>query len=104
VASLRREYHVLEGATHYIVLSPSRAGTGNYSVVPKSSVEYLLARVGGRRGISSTEIFDRCKRSSRFRDRFAVLNALYVLVALGAATIAKFARPLVFNVRKRVVS
>ncbi len=100
VRSLRRDYHVLEGSDHYVLLSPGQAAGGNYSVVTKATVAYLLKRVGGRRSVSSTDVWAACKRSKLLSDRFSVLHALYVLVAIKAAKIVKFGRPLFFHVRK----
>ncbi|MFY9550322.1 MAG: hypothetical protein WAU32_04165 [Thermoanaerobaculia bacterium] len=103
VRSLRRDYHVLEGSDHYVLLSPSAAAGGNYSVVTKATVAYLLKRVGGKRSVTSADVWAACKRSKLLSDRFSVLHALYVLVAIRAATIVKYGSPLRFNVRKRAV-
>ena len=103
VRSLRREYHVLEGSDHYVLLSPGNAAGGNYSVVRKATVAYLVKRVGGRRSVTSADVWAACKRSRLLADRFSVLNALYVLVAIEAATIVKFGSPLLFRVRKGTV-
>jgi hypothetical protein len=93
----------LEGSDHYVLLSPSAGVGGNYSVVTKATVTYLLKRVGGKRSVTSAEVWAACKRSRLLSDRFAVLHALYVLVAIKAATIVKVGSPLFFNVRKRAV-
>jgi hypothetical protein len=103
VRSLRRDYHVLEGSEHYVLFSPRTAAGGNYSVVTKATVAYLVRRVGGKRSVTSADVWAACKRSRLLSDRFAVLHALYVLVAIKAATIAKVGSPLFFNVRKRAV-
>ena len=103
VRSLRRDYHVLEGSDHYVLLSPSASAGGNYSIVAKATVAYLLKRVGGKRSVTSAEVWAACKRSRLLSGRFSVLHALYVLVAIRAATIVKFGSPLRFNVRKRAV-
>jgi hypothetical protein len=103
VRSLRRDYHVLEGSDQYVLLSPRTAAGGNYSVVTKATVAYLVKRVGGKRSVTSADVWAACKRSRRLSDRFAVLHALYVLVAIKAATIVKVGSPLFFNVRKTAV-
>lgn len=101
VASLKRTYHVLEGVRDYLLVSPGTREGGNYSIVTKASLAYVLKRVGGRRSVTSADVWAACKRSRLLRDRFSVLNALYVLVAIEAAAISKFGRPLRFNVRKK---
>jgi len=103
VRSLRRDYHVLEGSDQYVLLSPRTAAGGNYSVVTKATVAYLVKRVGGKRSVTSADVWAACKRSRLLSDRFGVLHALYVLVAIKAATIVKVGSPLFFNVRKRAV-
>jgi len=51
--------------------------------------------------VTSAEAFAACKRSRFLDDRFAVLNALYVLVGTKRARISKMAgQTLHFDIRK----
>jgi hypothetical protein len=90
IESVKRVYHVLEGSRGYVLISPRRGESGgNYSIVPTASLNYLLKRLGGRKSISTGDALAECKRSQHFPDRFSVLNAVYVLIALGKARISK---------------
>lgn len=105
VKSVKRVYHVLEGSQGYVLFSP-RPGEygGNYSIVPTASLSYILKRLGGTKSISTGDAFASCKRSQRFPDRFSVLNAVYVLIALGKARISKRqGRKLFFGISKTAV-
>jgi hypothetical protein len=76
----RNSYSVFVGAKAYLVASPnSRAGL-NLNVVPREAPEAIRRRFRGRR-VTVTQILKGSGRSRLFRDRFAALNALYVLVA-----------------------
>ncbi|PYR48838.1 MAG: hypothetical protein DMF89_14505 [Acidobacteria bacterium] len=101
VKSVRREYHVLEGSQHYVLVSPGQQSGGNYTIVLKRALDYLMRRLGGRRSVTSATAFAACRRSKYFQNRFAVLNALYALVGIGAAQISKMVGPtLFFDIRK----
>jgi hypothetical protein len=102
VKSLRRDYHVLEGSHHYVLVSASTKSSGNYSIIHKDSLDFLTKKMGRRRLVTSADVWEACKRSKLLRERFTVLNALYVLVGINAASIAKHRKPLVFNLRKKV--
>jgi len=102
VSSLKRVYHVLEGSGHYVLVSASTKSSGNYSIISKDSLDYILKRIGRRRLVTSANVWEVCKRSKLLRERFTVLNALYVLVGIKAASIAKYERPLLFRIQKRV--
>ena len=77
VRGSRRNYHVFEGPQVFIVLSPRPGGHGgNYHVIERQALNYVLSRVGGNRSITTKEVRDACRRSKFLQDRFAVLNAL----------------------------
>jgi hypothetical protein len=103
VKAVVRDYHVLEGPQHYLVFSPrsSRDGSGNFTVVPKKAVRFLVNKLGGTKAIPTDEVFATCKGSMYFPDRFSVLNALYALIGMKGARISKIAgRKLFFNIWK----
>lgn len=102
VRSAKRNYHIAEGASHYVLFSPGkRAGGGNFTVVPRKGVDYLAKRLAGRRGVTSADALAACRRSRFLNDRFDVLNALYVLVGTERARISKMVgHTLHFDVRK----
>lgn len=85
----KRQYHVLEGQHYHIVFSPKNDETGNYTIVPKKAVHFIVKKLGGRRGVTKAEALDACRGSKYFPDRFSVLNALYVLVGVKRASIAR---------------
>jgi hypothetical protein len=101
VRSAKRNYHVAEGGEHYVLFSPGRGTNGNYTVVARKGVDYMARRLGGKRAVTSAEAFAACKRSRFLTERFAVLNALYVLVGTKRARISKMAgHTLYFDIRK----
>src|SRR5262245_39672546 len=89
VRSAKRNYHVAESGEHYVLFAPGSGTSGNFTVVARKGVDYVVKRLGGRRAVTSAEAFATCKRSRFLTDRFAVLNALYVLVATKRARISK---------------
>src|SRR5271165_2722456 len=101
VEAPKRDYHVLEGAQHYVLFSPRNDGTGNYTIVPKKAIAFIVKKVGGARSVTVAELLDTCKGSMYFPDRFSVLNAMYALIGAKGARIAKQkGAKLFFNVWK----
>ena len=101
VKAPRRHYHVLEGEKCYVVFSTKNDEAGNYSIVPKRAVKYLVKRVGGKQFKSTAEVFKMCKGSMFFPNRFSVLNAMYALIGVNGAKIRKQeGNKLFFNIRK----
>ena len=101
VKAPRRHYHVLEGEKCYVVFSPKDDAAGNYNIVPKKAVNYLVKRAGGKQFKSTAEVFNMCKGSIFFPDRFSVLNAVYALIAVNGARISKQeGNKLFFNIWK----
>jgi hypothetical protein len=102
VRSIRRDYHVLEGSGHYVLFSAKDDAGGNYTIVPRAAVDYILKHLGGSKSITTAEAFASCKRSKFIGDRFAMLNALYAMVATNEARISKIeGHTLFFGIRKR---
>jgi hypothetical protein len=103
VRSAKRNYHIAEGVNHYVLFSPGKGtGTGgNFTVVAREAVDYLVRRLGGKRAVTSADALAACKRSKFLNGRFEVLNALYVLVGTKRARISKMVgQTLYFDVRK----
>ncbi len=104
VRSAKRNYHIAEGVSHYVLFSPGKASGGNFTVVTRKAVDYMVKRLGGRRSVTSADALAACKRSKFLNDRFEVLNALYVLVGTKRARISKMVgRTLYFDIRKHAV-
>lgn len=105
VRAAKRVYHVFEGPRHFVLLSPGVDGDGgNYHVVQRQTLNYVLSRVGGSRSITAREVFDTCRRSKFLRDRFAVLNALYALAGVKKVRITGMkGQALVFSISKGAV-
>lgn len=101
VRSAKRNYHVAESSEHYVLFSPGKGTNGNFTVVARKGVDYMARRLRGKRAVTTAEAFAACKRSRFLTERFAVLNALYVLVGTERARISKMAgQTLYFDVRK----
>ena len=101
VHSAKRNYHIAEGVNDYVLFSPRKGAGGNFTVVARKAVDYLVKRLGGKRAITTADALAACKRSKYVNDRFEVLNALYVLVGTKRARISKMiGRTLYFDVRK----
>jgi hypothetical protein len=106
VAAVRQTYHVFETQGYFFVLSfarsPTRRGSGYFNLVDKAAVDYIHARVGGTRGVTANDVLSVAQRTRHIPTRLLALNVLYVLVALGHASITRAGehRQLFFSVRK----
>jgi hypothetical protein len=89
VDSVRQRYYVYEGGDGYVILtfSEQKKGSGNFNVVPRRAVEYVHQRFAGSRGVTSTQVVKQARRTLHAPDNLAALGILYVLTALGAASI-----------------
>ena len=96
VKSKKNDFHILEGPQDYVVVSTNY----QYSIVPKKAVRFIVKRLGGTVNVTVAEAFAVCHGSMYFPDRFAVLHALYVLVATKQGRIAKISSKLFFNIWK----
>jgi hypothetical protein len=98
---VRQKYYVFQGQQHYLVLSFKKDddATGNFNIVEADAVAYVEEKYRGEKGLTSKQLFEESRRTKRFRDRFVALNALYVLVAAGKASVDHRFKPgtLVFN-------
>ena len=100
-AGVRQTYYVFQGPQHYLLLSfkKDNAAGGNFNIVEAEAVAYVEEKFGAAKGLTSKQLFEESKRTHHFKDRFVALNALYVLVAAGKATVDHRFKPgtLVFN-------
>ena len=106
VVAVRQTYHVFESERHFMVLSFARAkarrGSGYFNLVDKAAVDYVHGRLGGLRAVTANQVMDAARRTRHIATRLLALNVLYVLVALGHASITRAGehRQLFFTVRK----
>jgi hypothetical protein len=102
VEGKRQHYYVLSGPKLYFVMSLSRAkrDAGNFNLVSRTTVDLLHRKFRGKRGLTARAVFERAKNRRLVSSSLAALNMLYVLVAIGCATIDRrhTGRELVFNV------
>lgn len=106
VAAVRQTYHVFEAQDYFFVLSfalsVARKGSGYFNVVDLAAVTYVQRRLGGRSGLTAKEVFLSARRTKHVPSSLAALNILYVLIALGQATLLRVGahRQLFFSIRK----
>jgi hypothetical protein len=106
VGAVRQTYHVFEAQDYFFVLSFARSvarkGSGYFNVVDLAAVTYVHKRLGGRSGLTAKEVFLSARRTKHVSSSLAALNILYVLVALGQATLLRVGthRQLFFSIRK----
>ncbi len=106
VEAVRQTYHVFEAQGYYFVLSfalsRSRRGSGYFNVIDKDAVNYVQQRVGGTRGLTAKDVVSKARRTGHVTTTLVALNILYILVALGSATILRSGanRQLFFSVKK----
>ena len=108
VEAVRQEYQVFRTAGgDFLVFSPSNRGSFSFHMthVPAAKVQ-ALSKVVGRGGVTSGSLLKDERLGEAFGSedkvamRFALLMALYVLVALGSLEMEKEGRNLVFRRRK----
>jgi hypothetical protein len=110
VKAVRQTYHVFEAQGYFFVLSfalaKARRGSGYFNVVDAGAVDYVQQRLGGRRGVTAKDVVAAARRTRHTPTTLVALNVLYILVALGSASILRAGenRQLFFAVRKRRVS
>jgi 2-phospho-L-lactate guanylyltransferase (CobY/MobA/RfbA family) len=73
----RLSYAVFRGPDAYLVVAPNSRGGLNVNVVKRETPEAIRKRFHGKRVTTTT-----VSKASRRLDRFALLNSLYVMVAL----------------------
>ena len=106
VAAIRQTYHVFEAHGYFFVLSfahsKARRGSGYFNVIATDAVDYVQQRFGGTRGVTAKDVVAASRRTRHIANTLIALNVLYILVALGSASIARAGenRQLFFTVRK----
>jgi hypothetical protein len=106
VAAVRQTYHVFEAQDYFFVLSfalsIARKGSGYFNVVDAAALNYVQKRLGGKSGVTAKDVMASARRTKHVASSLAALNILYVLVALGQATLLRVGehRQLFFSVRR----
>jgi hypothetical protein len=106
VKAVRQTYHVFEAQRYFFVLSfalsKARRGSGYFNVIATDAVDYVQQRIGGTRGVTARDVVAAARRTRHIPTTLAALNVLYILVALGSASIVRAGknRQLFFSVRK----
>lgn len=99
----KQHYYVFSGGAHYFVmsLSPSKPKSGNFNLVSKIAVEKPGRRLKGQQAVTSKAVRAGSRGRSTIPTDLTALNMLYILVAIGQATIDMRYRSkqLFFNVR-----
>ena len=87
----RQTYHVFRGQRHFLVLSFKKndPSAGNFNIIQSAAVSYAEAKFHRANGITARQLLEKSRRTKHFKDRFAALNTLYVLVALKKATVSR---------------
>jgi len=97
----RQTYYVFRGQRHFLVLSFKKddPAAGNFNIIQSEAVNYAKEKFQGGKGITAKQLFEESRRTKHFKDRFAALNTLYVLAALGLVAVDRRYKPgaLVFN-------
>ncbi len=107
VPAIRQTYHVFEASDYFFVLSfalsKARRGSGYFNVVTTAAVRYVQGHFGGRSGVTAKDLVSVARRTKHVPTALMALNILYVLVALGQATILRAGvnRQLFFALRKQ---
>ena len=106
VKAVRQTYHVFEAQGYFFVLSfalsKARRGSGYFNVIETDAVNYVHRRMGGTRGVTAKDVAAAARRTQYVLTTLAALNVLYILVALGSASIVRAGenRQLFFSVKK----
>jgi hypothetical protein len=106
VRAPRQTYHVFEAPRYFFVLSfalsKTRRGSGYFNVIDTDAVDYVQRRVGGTRGVTARDVVAASRRTRHIPTTLVALNVLYILVALGSASIVRAGkhRQLFFSVKK----
>jgi hypothetical protein len=89
VESKRQTYYIFEGPKAFVLMtfSRSRTNSGNFNVVEKAAVNYIVSQLGGGHAVTSNDLVAKSRKPQYVRDALDALNILYVLVATRAAKI-----------------
>lgn len=106
VKAVRQTYYVFEAKRHYLILSfalsKARRGSGYFNLVSQAAVGYVQARFAGKSGVTAKAVLVAAKRTPHIPTSLTALNVLYILVALGQASILRSGehRQLFFAIRR----
>lgn len=84
----REAHHVFRGRRHFLVLSFRKddPSGGNFNIIDPAAVNYAEEKFHGSKRVTAQLLLEESRRTKHFKDRFAALNTLFVLVALEKAT------------------
>jgi hypothetical protein len=103
VEGKKQTYYIFAGGEFYLVMSFSatKPGAGNFNIVERDAVDYVLKRIAGLKGITSADVVEKAKKTRHAPTSLAALNILYVLVAMGHAKVdgRRVGQALYFNVK-----
>jgi hypothetical protein len=83
-------------------LSKARKGSGYFNLVSQAAVDYAQGRLGGKSGVTAKAVVSAARRTAHIPTSLTALNVLYILVALGQASILRSGehRQLFFALRR----
>lgn len=104
VESTRTVYYVFQSGKDYLIFSYKNATykSGNFNVVMADMVERVRSTFTGKQRVTRKMVMEH-QRMKKFAKDFDVLQALYILVAIGKASFDKRSpndRTLYFNIKK----
>ncbi len=106
VEAPRQTYHVFAASDYFFVLSfalsKAKRGSGYFNVIDGATVDYVTGHFAGRSGVTAKDVVAAARRTKRIPNNLVALNVLYILVALGQASISRTGenRQLFFSIRK----
>ena len=91
----RQTYHIFRGGRHFLVFSFRKddPSGGNFNIIASAAVSYAEEKLHGSKGVTARQLLEESRRTKHFKDRFAALNTLYVLVALKKAKVLHGGHP-----------
>jgi hypothetical protein len=103
VESLKTTYYVFKGEIDYVIVSyrDAKYRSGSFNIVSSDMLVRIRNTFSGKQRLTRREIEEH-RKMKRFAGKFDVLQALYVLVALGDAKLDRRSpksRTLYFNIK-----
>ena len=101
VVGMKTAYYVYEAKNKYVLMSFSSATSGNFNIVDKGAVEQLLKLFSGKKSVTRKMVDEHPRMQKVLIGSFDALQLLYVVAAMGQATIIRNkGRALLFNIKK----
>jgi hypothetical protein len=91
VQSKRQIYYIFESKKSYalLTLSINKKNSGNFNIIEKKMVDYVAKLIQKKKGITSKQVVKMSKAPHLIKTSLDALSILYVLVAIGKASIDK---------------